>query len=908
MGVNSTDDHAYLHAPAPAGEQVGAGEPRGFAAGERGAIMETNNAITDHERAEEKTRQQEMDPRQVLDLTPLIVAVFGPDRKRLYANRPGLDYFGVTLAEWQSISDPFWFLHPDDRERIAKEIYARPASDIPHEFEVRMRRKDGEYRWFLSRDQPLRDELGRITRRYFSATDIEDRKRAEEALRRSEAYLTEAQRLSHTGSWALDVASDKYAYCSEECLRVYGFDPQEGLPTREAVFGRIHPEDRNRVEGGFAKALREKVDSSDELRVVLPDGTMKHVQVIRHPVLNGAGDVVKLVGTSVDITERKRAEETLRRSEAYLAEAQRLTHMGTWADDGTRQPVYWSEEVFRIWGFDPQRGLPTRDQALQRIHPEDLDRYWQYWQAVLRPVQEIVDAGLEFRIVLPDGVVKHLHAIARPILNAKGEVVEVVGAMVDITERKRAEEAARQSEKQLREVVESIPAMAFINLPDGNNVFVNKRWTEYSGLSAEATAGPGWRGAIYPAELERYLPKWREAIATGRRFEHEVRLRGAKGEYRWFLLRAAPLHDAHGNVLKWYGILTDIEDRKRAEEKLQEENVVLREEISKAGISEEIVGASPALLGALTAVSKVAAMDSTVLITGETGTGKEMIARAIHKKSSRSSRAFVSVNCAAIPQNLIASELFGHEKGAFTGATQRRLGRFELAEGGTIFLDEVGDLPAETQIALLRVLQEREFERVGGTRSLRANVRVIAATNRDLEAAVGAGAFRSDLYYRLNVFPLEIPPLRKRREDIPLLVEYFIARYARKAGKNIRRVDKRSLELLQSYPWPGNVRELQNVIERSVIVCETETLSVDERWLSRRAPASEKASAAGLAEMLAGLEREMIEAALRECVGRVSGPKGAAAKLGMPHTTLESKIRSLKIDKNRFKRDVHETG
>jgi transcriptional regulator with GAF, ATPase, and Fis domain len=294
-------------------------------------------------------------------------------------------------------------------------------------------------------------------------------------------------------------------------------------------------------------------------------------------------------------------------------------------------------------------------------------------------------------------------------------------------------------------------------------------------------------------------------------------------------------------------------------------------------------------------------MNSTVLITGETGTGKELIARAIHKKSPRSSRAFVSVNCAAIPQNLIASELFGHEKGAFTGATQRRLGRFELAEGGTIFLDEVGDLPAETQVALLRVLQEHEFERVGGTRSLRTDVRVIAATNRDLEAAIAAGAFRSDLYYRLNVFPIEVPPLRRRREDIPLLVQYFIARYSRKAGRNIRRVDKRSLELLQSYPWPGNVRELQNVIERSVIVCETETFSVDESWLSRQAPTTDRTSDLSFTETLVAQEKEMIEAALRECGGRVYGPKGAAAKLGMPRTTLESKIRSLKIDKNRFK-------
>jgi transcriptional regulator with GAF, ATPase, and Fis domain len=250
---------------------------------------------------------------------------------------------------------------------------------------------------------------------------------------------------------------------------------------------------------------------------------------------------------------------------------------------------------------------------------------------------------------------------------------------------------------------------------------------------------------------------------------------------------------------------------------------------------------------------------------------------------------------------LIASELFGHEKGAFTGATQRRLGRFELAGEGTIFLDEVGELPAETQIALLRVLQEHEFERVGGTRSIHSDVRVIAATNRDLEAAIAGGGFRSDLFYRLNVFPIEIPPLRDRREDIPMLVEYFIDRFARKAGKSIRGLNKKTLDLLQSYAWPGNIRELQNVIERSVIVCESENFSVDESWLSRQPLAPEPKSPLDLSQKLATQEKEMIEAALRESEGRVFGPSGAAAKLGMPRSTLESKIRSLKINKNRFK-------
>jgi transcriptional regulator with GAF, ATPase, and Fis domain len=366
--------------------------------------------------------------------------------------------------------------------------------------------------------------------------------------------------------------------------------------------------------------------------------------------------------------------------------------------------------------------------------------------------------------------------------------------------------------------------------------------------------------------------------------------------------------------LEFLGAVTDITDRKRAEsdlrqaldeikklkDQLYEENVALKEEIDKASMFEEIVGESPALRAVLARVARVAPMDSTVLVTGETGTGKELIARAIHKRSQRAGRPFVSVNCAAIPASLIASELFGHERGAFTGATQRRVGRFELAEGGTIFLDEIGELPPETQIALLRVLQEREFERVGGAKSIRANVRVITATNRDLQKSTDDGAFRSDLYYRLNVFPIEMPPLRERREDIPILVEYFIDRYASKVGKKIRGINRATLERLRSYAWPGNIRELQNVIERSIILCETENFAVDESWLKREPDESDQASRP-FSRMSEEEERKTIESALAEAGGRISGPSGAAARLGLPASTLESKIRTLKINKYRYK-------
>jgi transcriptional regulator with GAF, ATPase, and Fis domain len=331
-----------------------------------------------------------------------------------------------------------------------------------------------------------------------------------------------------------------------------------------------------------------------------------------------------------------------------------------------------------------------------------------------------------------------------------------------------------------------------------------------------------------------------------------------------------------------------------------ERTLPLRDDVDARAVFEDIVGTSRALHAALSRATKVAPTDSTVLITGETGTGKELVARAIHRRSRRAARPFVSVNCAAIPASLIASELFGHERGAFTGALQRRLGRFELAAGGTLFLDEVGELPAETQVALLRVLQEREFERVGGDRAMRADVRVIAATNRDLQAAIAAGTFRSDLFYRLNVFPIEVPPLRGRREDIPVLVEHFLGRYARQMGKPIRRISGKTLDFLEAYPWPGNVRELQNVIERSVIVCDSEVFSIDDSWLAREAARAQPAPRP-LFATLASHERAMIEEALAETGGRVSGQAGAAAKLGLPASTLDSKIRSLKISKHRFR-------
>ena len=546
----------------------------------------------------------------------------------------------------------------------------------------------------------------------------------------------------------------------------------------------VHPADLPRVKTAWQYAVETGLPYEFEHRIRRADGEYRWFQSRGLPLRDVEGRIVRWYNLLTDIDARKQSEEKLRRSEADLLEAQRLSHAGSWRHDLASGAFTVSPEVLRIRGVESAEPLSTIDRMYSGIHPDDRSRVRETYEAAQTQKGEF-DA--EYRIVLSDGTVKHLHTIGHAVLNESGDVVEYVGTGMDVTEQRQAQ-----------------------------------------------------------AALE-----------------------------------------------------TAFEEIKRLKDRLQDENLALREEIDQAFMFEEIVGASPALKSVLSHVSKVAPTDSTVLISGETGTGKELIARAIHKHSRRADRAFVSLNCAATPPSLIASELFGHEKGAFTGAVQQRRGRFELAHSGTIFLDEIGEIPMDTQIALLRVLQERQIERVGGSRAIPVDVRVVAATNRDVSAAIAEGSFRSDLFYRLNVFPIHVPPLRKRREDIPILVEYFVKRFAENMAKRIRRIDKRTLELCDRYPWPGNIRELQNIIERSVILCTGDTFSIDEAWLSSQAPLRADGSSP-LPATLQDQEKEMIETALAKSRGRVAGPRGAAAGLGIPASTLESKIKQLGIEKRRF--------
>jgi PAS domain S-box-containing protein len=958
----------------------------------------------------------------IIDSIPALIHTARPDGYLDYFNQRWLDYLGVPmegLLGWKWTAA----IHPEDVEAIVTRWRSSIATGEPFLHEARVRRADAEYRWMLHHKVALLDERGDVVKWYGSSIDIEDRKRAEERLRkeaqelqRSEFYLAEAQRLAHMGSWAFDPAG--FDYWSPELFRMHGLDPAHKPPTFQDYPDCIHPQDResmaNLINGLLAKA--SPCDTTK--RIVRPNGEVRYIRWVGAAVVENES-LKKYVGSAIDVTEQELATQELRRREAYLAEAQRLSHTGSFGWKPDSGEIVWSDETYRIFEYD-STVKPTVDSVLQRIHPQERALAQ---EVIDRASQTGTDFEHEYRLLLTDGRVKHVHAIAHAVQNASGDR-EFIGAVTDITERKttedkmrrlveagilgifianvegeiveanqaflqmlqydrqdlasgrlrwtdlspdewrerdegalrealatgamqpyekeffrkdgsrvpvllgaalfegrrdgvafvldlseqkRAGEKIREQEMELRQVLDLSPQQVAVFGPAGERLYANRILLDYIGLSLEEwrqTPGSIFRSLyLHPDDRERVgRASFDSIFSSGSDYKLEFRVRGADGNYRWFLVRFNPLHDDKGQVKRGYAALTDIEDRKRAEQRLQQENVALREEIDKASMFEEIVGTSRPLKAVLSRIAKVGPTDSTVLITGETGTGKELIARAVHKRSQRSGCLFVSVNCAALPPTLVSSELFGHEKGAFTGATQRRLGRFEMADGGTIFLDEVGELLPDTQAALLRVLQEREFERVGGEHPIHVDVRIIAATNRDLSAAVANGAFREDLLYRLNVFPIEMPPLRERKDDILILVEYFVQRYANRAGRNIRSIDQKTLDLLQSYDWPGNIRELQNVIERSIILSSTDVFSVDELWLSKRtSPQACRVETSAALNVEPRSEREIIEAALAETRGRVSGPSGAAATLRIPPSTLETRIKALKINKKQFK-------
>src|ERR1700730_3127550 len=480
-------------------------------------------------------------------------------------------------------------------------------------------------------------------------------------------------------------------------------------------------------------------------------------------------------------------------------------------------------------GLSPEESQGWGYQAA--FHPDDIPRLMERWQ-------ELVVSGepgeIEVRLRRHDGVYRWFLSRHEPFRDESGKIIRWYGTSTDIETLRQTQEKLREDERELRRITDAIPNPIVVQDPTGGPIYANQATLDYTGMTAKDVVAPNFRERIFhPDDLQRLRGERRAALVRGIPFEIEQRALRKDGQYRWFLTRYNPFRNEQGQLIRWYATGTDIDDRVRAEERTRNENLALREQIDRDSMFEDIVGSSEALGKVLRQIAKVAPSDSTVLILGETGTGKELIARAIHKRSKRADRAFIGVNCASIPPSVIASELFGYEKGAFTGATQRHPGRFEAANGGTIFLDEVGDLPHEVQIALLRVLQERQIECVGSNIPISVDVRVLAATHRDLDVLVTEGKFREDLLYRLNVVPIEMPSLRERADDLPLLIEYFIRRFGKNAGKKFRAIDDKTPNLFRAYGWPGNVRELQNVIARAGILREGDICVVDETWLKR---------------------------------------------------------------------------
>ncbi len=765
---------------------------------------------------------------QDVDAIPTLAWSARPDGSAEFLNRRWLDYTGLSAEE---ASDWGWTaaVHTEDRDRLMDFWRHLLASGEAGEIEARLRRYDGDYRWFLFRVEPVRDNHGNIFKWYGANTDIEDRKRAE-ALLAAEKQTLE---MIANGACLPDILEKLCetidAQSSEVKSAVMLMDP-DGMHLRPAAGPR------------FPKEWLEAI-----------------TPVKIGPCVGSCG------------------------SAAFLKQRVIVSDIATdplWAD---------YRELTLRYGF-----RAAWSQPLLSKNQHVLGTFGMYYPEARIPSET------DLRLIEGAG---HIAVIA---IEGERSQEALRSAFEEI---RNSEGKLQQDERELRQLIDFLPQHVVVMDKDGTLLQANKRLLDYLGFTLEQMKASGIderiRRDVHPEDLERFEKQLSEGLSKRRPFEMEKRLRGKDGRYRWFLIRCNPLLNENGGVVRWFGTGTDIEDHKQAENRLRNENVALREEIERSSMFEEIVGSSEALRRVLAQVSKVAPTDSTVLISGETGTGKELIARAIHSRSNRSSRAFIRVNCAAISPSLIASELFGHERGSFTGAHQRRLGRFESADGGTIFLDEVGEIPPETQLALLRVLQEHEFERVGGNQTLRVDVRVLAATNKDLRAAVADGTFRQDLFYRLNVVPIQVPALRDRVDDIPLLVEYLVDRYAKKAGKRIRSVSKKTLDLFQGYDWPGNIRELQNVVERAVVLCEGEIFCVDPSWLapasSSRTSPNEPTLTIPLVTDLAERERAMIENALREAEGLISGPAGAAAKLGVPRQTLESKIRKLGINRHRFR-------
>jgi formate hydrogenlyase transcriptional activator len=885
----------------------------------------------------------EPDARLVVDAIPGLAWSGHPDGSVEFFNSRWHDYTGLSPEashgwRWKAA------VHGQDVARLLEQWGAGHLEGA-RECEVRLRRADGAFHWFLLRREPFCDQNGAVVRWFGSAIDIEDSKQKEllgVAGKRAIEMIADGASLSEVLNDLCSVI-DVYASATSQVLLMdpagHQLLPLAGPNFPPALTAALAPwpVGPNRGCCGTAAFTGKRVivsdistdprwphdDEEEAARRLIMDHGLRAAW--SEPLISNSGEVLgtfcigysepriptgrdlQLIEAAGHIAriaiERHQSQEalttalaTIKDSETNLRRVIDTIPTLAWCNSPDGPNEFLNKRWHEYTGRSHEESTGWGWQAA--FHSEDVPPVMKKWRELLASGEP---GEIEARLRRHDGVYRWFLIRVEPFRDERGQLLRWYGTSTDIDALKQTEEKLREDEQELRRITDAIPQAIVVLDPSGAPVYANQTTLDYAGLTPEDILAPRFRERLFHSDdLERFREERRAALDRGVPFEAELRARRKDGAYRWFLIRYNPFRNEQGHLIRWYATGTDIDDRVRAEERTRNENLALREQIDRDSMFEDIVGSSDALRKVLRRVSKVASSDSTVLILGETGTGKELIARAIHKRSRRADRAFIGVNCSAIPPSLIASELFGHEKGAFTGATQRRLGRFETANGGTIFLDEIGDLPGEIQIALLRVLQEREIERVGGNNSIPVDVRVLAATHRDLNALVAEGRFREDLLYRLNVVPIEVPPLRERVADIPLLVEYFIVRFGKRAGKKFGTIDRKSLKAFQSYVWPGNVRELQNVIERAVILSEGETFTVDEAWLKRELRATPKRSST-LHGSLLKQEKEMIEAALAASQGRISGPSGAATRLGLPSRTLDSKIKRLKINVYRFK-------
>ncbi|HSZ61890.1 MAG TPA: PAS domain S-box protein [Terriglobales bacterium] len=676
----------------------------------------------------------------------------------------------------------------------------------------------------------------------------------------------------------------------------------------------------------YEMIVKEKLDESFAGHIVSYEGETEYPGLGVRDIactylpIEGSTGIDRVACVVRDVTERKQAEEALRNSEreqhkiaeqleaerARLVEAQAVAKVGSWETELPSLDITWSQQTHRIFETDPATFCPRRPSFVKLVHPEDRAKVDAAFEASL---EKGAPSTVEYRIVMADGRVKVLEERWKVFRDGQGRPTRLVGTCQDITERKRAAAMLQESELRFRTVYERSPAgIALVDSRTGRLLQVNAKFCEITGRTEEVLLQTDLAAITHPDDIaltQEYLGELADEIAPQQ--ELEKRYLRPDGSVRWVRVLGVPM--ANKGEQPWHmGLVEDITERKKAEEaiarlvqevceaktKLTEEKLYLEQEINTELGFGEIIGQSKALQSVMENVARVASSDATVLLLGETGTGKELIARAIHRLSQRTHTSFIKMNCAAIPSGLLESELFGNEKGAFTGAVSKKIGRLELADKGTLFLDEIGDISLSLQPKLLRVLQDQEFERLGGTQTLKVDFRLIAATNVDLGAAVREKEFRSDLYYRLNVFPIRVPPLRERREDIRLLVEHFVQKCARRMNKSITSIPRKTMDALMEWQWPGNVRELENFIERSVILTQGSVLVAP---LSEMQPTSAVAAAAKVDETLETTEREHILQALRESRGQLGGLRGAATRLGLKRTTLQSKLKHLKIDR-----------